>query len=53
MEMVEIEFRCVKCDRIIIESYPENTDFSKLDTTYEHDFDCSKLDAFDAGYDEF
>lgn len=45
MEMVEVEFRCVNCDRIAIELVPEATDFNKLDTNFEHDFDCSELDA--------
>lgn len=47
MEMVEVEFKCIKCERIAIESYPENTDFDKLNTDFEHDFDCSQLDEED------
>ncbi|WP_197224747.1 hypothetical protein [Lysinibacillus sphaericus] len=47
MKMVEVEFRCVKCDRISIESLPEDTDFNKLNTDFEHDFDCSELDEED------
>lgn len=43
MKMVEVEFRCVNCDRIAIELYPEDTDFDKLNT----DFDCSQLDEED------
>lgn len=44
MEMVEVEFRCVNCDRITVELFPEDTDFNKLNTDFEHDFDCSQLD---------
>ena len=44
LEKVEVEFRCVKCDRIAIELVPEDTDFDKLDTDFEHDFDCNELD---------
>ncbi|MCM3358083.1 hypothetical protein [Psychrobacillus sp. MER TA 171] len=47
MKMVEVEFRCINCERIVIELYPEDTDFGKLDTDFEHDFDCSELDELD------
>ena len=47
MEMVEVEFRCVNCDRIIFERYPEDTDFGKLDTSFEHDYDCTRTDVED------
>lgn len=40
LEMVEVEFRCVNCERITIEMYPEDTDFDTLATNFEHDFDC-------------
>lgn len=52
MKMVEVEFRCVNCDRVFTEHYPEDTDFDKLDTDYEHDFDCSQLDELDEEDDE-
>lgn len=51
MEMVEVEFICIKCGRISIEQYPENTDFDKLNTDFEHDFDCSQLDDEDEEID--
>lgn len=44
MAMVEVEFRCVNCERVFTELYPEDTNFDKLDTDFEHDFDCSELD---------
>ncbi|MFY0516495.1 hypothetical protein ACOMCU_01500 [Lysinibacillus sp. UGB7] len=47
MKMVEVEFRCVKCDRISIEFHPEDTDFNKLNTDFEHDFDCTERDEED------
>lgn len=49
--MVEVEFRCVNCDRVVIEFYPEDTDFNKLNTDFEHDFDCSELDELDEEID--
>lgn len=45
--MVEVEFKCVKCERIVFEEVPDDTDFDKLDTDFEHDFDCSELDEED------
>lgn len=50
--MVEVEFRCVICDRVVIELYPEDTDFDKLETDFEHDFDCSEADELDEEIDE-
>ena len=47
MKMVEVEFRCVKCGRIVFEEVPEDTDTDKLVTNFEHDFDCSELAEFD------
>lgn len=43
-KMVEVEFRCTKCDRIAIELWPEDTDFDNLDADFEHDFDCRELE---------
>ena len=42
--MVPVEFECAKCGRLVYDWFPEDTDFNKLDTTFEHDFDCSELD---------
>ena len=44
---VEVEFMCRKCGRIHFEYYPESTDFNKLDTSFEHDFNCEELDDLD------
>lgn len=49
--MAEVEFHCINCGRVYFEEVPEDTDFEKLDTEFEHDFDCTDETNF-PDYDE-